>query len=325
MRRIDLQESFIRAMSDKISSKAELTDRIADILRIERESAYRRLAGKVNFSINEMGLLASQFGISVDRLLRKDDPDLLWIPFMLENPMQARSFDNLCDMMDLSLNVLEQMASHPCDSGHVYTSVPMEFFVFFPTLARFMFFKWGHHFVGTEEFNDFSNWKIPPRLTNIQERIVRCSNIKSTYYIWDMGLIMNMAWEIDYFSRMHIITPEEKNIIRLELKELLKNLERFLDGMFIPDIPLCPEMDFYVSLISLGFTVSSHASPNSHLVYFATPFSFSVIDDSRESYLKIRGWIDSLKNISTMLSRSGRVERKIFFDTQYKIIDQVLT
>jgi len=324
MKRIDLQESFISALLDRASSKSELANHIADVLHIERESAYRRLVGRVNFSINEMAVLSKQFGISLDQLFRKDDPDLLWIPFMVENPMQVRSFDDLCDKIDLSLNAMEQMTSRPCDAGHVYTSIPLEFYVFFPTVARFMFFKWGHYFVGTPEFDNFSEWEIPPRLANIQERVKQCCNFKSCYYIWDMGLITNMAWEIDYFSRMHIITLEEKNAIRLELKVLLRDLERFLDGTFMPNIPLIPEMDFYVSSVGLGFTVISYASPDSYLSCFLTHFSFSMIDQSYESYVKIKKWIDSFKNISTMLSRTSRVERKMFFNKQYKIIDQIL-
>ena len=42
------------------------------------------------------------------------------------------------------------------------------------------------------------------------------------------------------------------------------------------------------------------------------------------NFNKIKEWINSLCHISTLLSRSGRIERRLFFNTQYRIIDEVL-
>lgn len=71
VKRINLHDEFIAALHEKVPKRSELVIRISDLLCIEKESASRRLNGRVSFSIREMGILASELGISIDGLLRK--------------------------------------------------------------------------------------------------------------------------------------------------------------------------------------------------------------------------------------------------------------
>ena len=60
------------------------------------------------------------------------------------------------------------------------------------------------------------------------------------------------------------------------------------------------------------------------MAFFQTNYSHCMIDNDLESFNKLKAWIDSFRHISTVLSRSGRTERRIFFDTQLKLIDLIL-
>lgn len=321
MKTPDLQDAFIDTLIAKEARRADLENRIADILGIEKEAAYRRLSGKVNFSIREMGILANEFGISLDRLLRSDQEQTM-MPFILESPAQKRSIEELCDVIDRDLEALRIINLSPAESGNIYSSLPLEFFTFFPMLTKFMFFKWGHYFVGTEEFNDFSSWELPERLAAVPGKIGECTNYSKLFYIWDSSLVWAIIWEMDSLYKMHVITAEEILAVKKELKDLLKNLEKFLSGTFTSDISFVSDMEFYVSTIHLGFSSSYYESAAAYGFSYRTNFSFAVSDNCYDTFKIVKDWIDSLKNMSTKLSQSGRIERKLFFETQYKIIDQ---
>ena len=109
-----------------------------------------------------------------------------------------------------------------------------------------------------------------------------------------------------------------------ELKLILSQLEKTLNGTRTPRIPLPSETDFLVSSINVGFSSSYFFSGKKHLALFQTNFFFSMIQDSEDNFNKIKEWINSLCHISTLLSRSGRIERRLFFNTQYRIIDEIL-
>lgn len=73
MRKKDLHDKFIEELHKRNSKRAELINQVSDILKLEKESVYRRMAGKVNFSIREMGILAKILNISLDSLLFQEE------------------------------------------------------------------------------------------------------------------------------------------------------------------------------------------------------------------------------------------------------------
>lgn len=163
-----------------------------------------------------------------------------------------------------------------------------------------------------------------PRLSAIGEKYHHVYNFQHVFYIWDSSLIWALSKEISNFYKTHIISEQEKEDIKNELKLILSQLEKTLNGTRTPRIPFPPETDFLVSSINVGFSSSYFFSGNKHLALFQTNFSFSMIQDSEDNFNKIKEWINSLCHISTLLSRSGRIERRLFFNTQYRIIDEVL-
>ena len=321
MDKLDLHEEFVKALSAKIPKRIDLQNYIADILKIERDSAYRRLTGKVNFSVREMGIIADGLHMSIDQL-RQKEYEYLWMPFMLEFPQKIRSMDILADMIDVNFKKMSDMSRDSlCEAGNVYNSLPLEFYAFSPVLTKFMFFKWGYYFVKSEEFYNFSSWELPKRLAAITDKFNAIYNFRDSFYVWDNSLIWTLVKEIDNFYRMSIITEEEKNAIKNELKELLSKIEQTLNGTFVPELPLLKDMSFYVSAMNIGFISCYYEGQDQHFAIFQTNFTFSIIDNSDKNFQQIKEWIKSFRNISTLLSHSGRIERRLFFDTQHKIID----
>lgn len=322
--REDLHDAFIGKLCKKVPRRADLVARISDILRLEKESVYRRIAGRVNFSVREMGILARELGLSLDSLLYRDK-EFQWLPFRLESPQQFRSMDSFYDMIEFNQKCIGEMTrDEPGETGNVYNSLPMEFFISSPLLTKFMFFKWGNYFVRSEEFNSFSRWEMPERVAAIAERCAGLYNFREAFYIWDSSLVWTLAREIDNFHRMGVITPEEKGAIKAELMNLLRRIEQALNGTYVSSVPFPAEMSFYVSSINVGFSSSYFAAGDRHFATLQTNFSFSKIENSEEDFLRIKEWIRSFCNISTLLSWSGRIERRQFFESQYKIVDSML-
>ena len=324
MKKRNLHDVFIEVLYRKEAKKVNLINQISDNLKLEKESVYRRMSGKVNFSVREIGILARAFNISLDSLLYKE-VELQWLPFVFESPSKLQSMDSLYDMIEFNLKQTEEINRHePGEAGNVYNILPPEFYIHHPLITKFMFFKWGNYFVQSEEFSNFSQWRVPYRLNQIIEKYNDVYKFRKVFYIWDHSLIWTLTKEIYNFYRMHIITTQEKDDIKSELKEILSKIEKSLNGTYIPFMPTPPEIAFYVSSMNMGFTSCYYVSGDKHLALFQTNFSFSMIDNSVESFEKIKEWIQSLCKISTLLSGCGRIERRLFFEKQYAIIDDIL-
>lgn len=320
----DLHDDFIDELYRKIPKRVDLINLLSDILRLEKESIYRRLARKVNFSIREMGILAKELNISIDRLLYREE-EHQWLPVVLEVPMKLHSMDSLCAMIEQNFKRIKYITlDAPGEMGNVYHTLPLEFFLHSPLMTKFMFFKWGNYFVQSEEFNHFSRWELPSRLSATIEKYIDIYNFRKVFYVWDNSLVWALSREIDNFHKMRIITTEEKDNIKNELHDILSKLEKTLNGTYTPDIPLPSEAAFYVSSMNIGFTSCYYVSADKHFALFQSNFSFSMIENSREDFSKVKEWIQSFCNFSTLFSKSGRFERRLFFNAQNKIIDDIL-
>lgn len=242
----------------------------------------------------------------------------------MEYPLKLQSINVLCDLLDTRTKFLSGFTKKTSEAGCIYNSLPIEFFVHYPTLMKFMLFKWGHYFVGTEEFNDFNRWRVPPKMAMVVERIKNKCIFDSIFYVWDRSLIWTLVGEIDNFCKMHVMDEENKTEIKKELKDLLSKLEQMLNGTYVPYMMMKSKISFYVSMMNFGFSCCYYASETQYSATFATNFSYSPIDSSRETFEQIKEWVKSLRNISTLLSDSGRIERRLFFEDQQKIVDELL-
>ncbi|MDL2314950.1 hypothetical protein LJC16_01685 [Bacteroidales bacterium OttesenSCG-928-C19] len=324
MSNIRLHKEFVKALQAKIPHKSELINIISDTLCIEKEPAARRLNEKVQFSVHEMGILAKKFGISLDSLLY-DDNKSYWVPLILESPLGAKSMDVLYDITDAWLNRMADIAQEPVEFGTVFNTLPIEFYMHHPYLMKFMFFKWGHYFVGTDEFNNFSQWQLPERMSNLKEKVESVlTACEHTLYIWDESLIWTFVNEINYFYKMNIINDEDLKNIKSDLKQQLMNLEKYTGGISTPE-KSSKNLSFYVSNMNLGVSAHYLFSEKKKLYNFKTNFTFVSSDNNNYGeHDEIKKWIHSFKNISVLISGSGPLERKLFFMKQHRIIDEFL-
>lgn len=322
MKTVDLHEEFIQVLYSRLHKK-DIVNTVAEVLRLEKDAAYRRLNGKVNFSVREIGIICTELNISLDGLMHKND-QFTWLPFILEHPVNVRSMDELFDVIDACFVQMSLINPQTGETGNIYSSLPMEFYLHSPVLTKFMLFKWGHYFVGTEEFNNYSEWKLPQRANGLFERLQAVYNFNKAYYILDDSLFRSLAKEIHYFHKIHVITTQEKKEIKYAFKDMLTKIEHCLNGTYRPTIEKLQQASFYGCSLPLGFTSNYFMSENMQSIAFHTNFSFCIVDDDKKTFNKLKNWVDSFRNISTLLSHSGRIERRLFFEEQHRLVDYIL-
>ena len=65
----NIQSAFLDQVKNRLSPNLSLPDELAEVLRISRNCAYRRIRGETLLSLNEVKLLCNQYGVSVDNIL----------------------------------------------------------------------------------------------------------------------------------------------------------------------------------------------------------------------------------------------------------------
>lgn len=323
MRQTELHEKFIYALAGRFNKRSTLVAQVSDILKIERDSANRRLSGKVQFSIREMGILARTLGISVDSLIYDDIPSCSEL-LIMENPgvpvlSAQKATEELTSYIHLWKKISEQSYS---ESGNVISSLPIHLLIHYPLLLRFVYFKWAHYIHSFKE--TFGAYQIPlsmrAQIELLKESLKR---INYTFYIWDHSFVLGIINDIRYFRNMGLLEQEELEGLQTELSGMLYKLESVLvadkDECAVPQ----SKVEHYVSSVDLEVSASYVWSEQYHHSFIFTFFMHSATFSDQSKCIKIRNWINSMKKVSTLISGSGEMSRTKFLKNQRFYIDSL--
>ena len=319
----DLNIEFINILQDQVPKRAELVRLIADTLRIEKESASRRLNGSVMFSVREVGILARHMHISLDRLISPDN-SYEWLPTIMKSSQEEKSIEWFYEFLQSSLKKVAFLASDDWEYGAVFNYLPVEIYMRYERLTKFMFFKWGHYFVGSGEFYDFDAWELPEAVKDMKSQCEKAyADISKVVYIWDDLLVWELTREIENFFSMGVISLEECEKLGEELLTLFQDVEVYAKHSAFEPYNHA-DLSLYVSNTPLGMNAWYQHSDRGALSMMWTNFMWSPITDNYQTSLSLKKWIMSLLKISSLVSGSGPRERRLFFMEQRKIVENML-
>lgn len=320
-KKFDLHKEFLKILHNLPGKRSELINEIANELSIERESAYRRLSGRVLFSASEIGLLVRRFNISLDDIT-KENPLYSTVSVMMSHPMtRHHSMDMLIRQMEVALDKVKKSVGEEGELYSVFDSLPIEFFLPYPNLCKFMFFKWGYYYIGTEEYYRYKDWVLPEKINTVGAGLLEvCKQYSKLLYIWDYPVIWNLVNDITFFHNIFVLSDEDVAAIKDDLRDLLINLERILKGgnnhSYMP-----VDLSVYFSTVNIGVTCLSHISNTECHSLFRNYFFQTETMNNPETAGRVRDWIQSMKMLSTCISESSERERRLFFKRQHKMLE----
>ncbi|MCD8166452.1 MAG: hypothetical protein LUE93_10235 [Bacteroides sp.] len=162
---------------------------------------------------------------------------------------------------------------------------------------------------------------IPERLIETVQRLsyyYRSAYV--AYYIWDKLTFYHLVKDITYFANVHLIAPEEVEMLKEELLVFLDDLEKLaISGEFIKG----KKVYMYVSNINFE---TSYVYINSSMHKSSRFKAFTITDISssdEETVQRMRMWMQSMKRTSTMISESGEMQRVRFFNLQWEYVNRL--
>lgn len=325
MRYSVLSNKFINALEQKINKRSHLVSFVSETLEIERESASRRLNKSVNFTIEEMGVLALKLGISLDGLLYSNGEHFHFPSFIMHSPMKLESINSLVLKIESDLESLSRIIlSEPAEYGAIFNYPPLEFLLQYNYLLKFTYFKWGYYYTSSSCFEDFSTWEIPQKLFVLRERLVNIiSKLEKAFYIWDNCVIWSFVNDIIYFASLGSLKKDDIKHIKAELHNMLYDFEDMLKNNSVWKGP--KEIDVYIADVNLGAGFSYLQSENYWCSSFYTYFVGAEFNSDYSTAIQLRNWMNSMKKVCTLISGSGVRERKNFFSQQHRIVDIIDT
>lgn len=321
MNKLVLNSLFLSALQEKVPKKSVLSNQISELLDMDKVSVYRRLRQDIKFTVDEVGILANHFNISIDFLLetsfdKKMRTQILEMPDL--SSTDGTTPESILSFVDFFTRLSEERDS---ELGAVLNSLPKTLLFSYHNLTRFLIFKWGHYTRNGKAFAEYNAVILPDSFLKMYKQMEdNFKRIKKVYYIWDDTIITNIIKDIKYFESMQKINPSEIEQLKGELFNLLKNMELFAsEGQFCGD----NIFELYISSINLEGTLICAYSENQRVTIMKMFGIQDIISYERNMSTKTKFFIEQIKKGAIMISSAAEKERTLFFRQQYEVLDQL--
>ena len=310
----------VEMLKNKIPKNISATEEIAFILGINYDAAYRRLNGKVGFSLKETVLLSKKFDISLNELFQVGEQNT-YIVKESEPVRTLHDFKNYLNRMNDELSVVAGRT----DSSLLLSALELPMFYYFdnPLLTRFKMFIWST-ILGTSKKTErinFKDFSISDELYESAKTINKAYSRTNITEMWSFGAINIVLQQLLYIYKMRQINSKEAIDVCNALLEVMKKIE-------IETINGGKSKDRKFELYSNDLVMLSNSVILKHKdkMVFAYPYSllklFKIYDQKacreQESFI-----LDQMLHATCITSASTR-EHANFFNLKYDKINQVI-
>ncbi len=309
---------IIKVIKQNLPNEMNLVDFFTEIIPMKKEAAYRRLRGEIPLTLVEVKQIASYLRLSLDKLLKIKEEGTYSSNIVRMNGNNL--IDAYCKTMEQVIVATKYMGLDPRAKTYAAIDVmPTSYAFKYPAISKFRFFKWAYQCRNTLSPLRMSEIRIPSKVRHIETTYMEAVKKIDTNHVWIRELFGPYINDVHYFSEMGLILRDEVKILREESFQLLEELEK--------DITVA-RTEFGGSL--LVYLANTYFDAN-YIYVEGNNFKASAINVFEINFLSsveeeicndTKDWIESLMRYSTLISRSGEIERVNFFNLQRRMMEK---
>ncbi len=314
-----VQIVFFKHIKSLLPPHLSLVDSVADALDISNDSAYRRIRGETQISMEELKNLCSTFKISLDQLLHLNSDSFIFTSTLINN-----SDYNYDKWLQSCLDIIKRVKTfEPHHMSYLAKEFPFFYYFLIPEIAAFKSFFFMKSILFYDDWknarfsvkDDYSHYhKVWEDLSNT------FATIPSTE-IWNVENITSTIHQIEFYVTTGVLKSLDDAICLLDkLLDLIDHIELQAEygiklsrgqksslvsgppyNMFINELIMGDNMQI-VQLGDKYFTYLNHSILNFMFTY----------DDKFNNYMKRT--LDVISQKSTPISRVNEKERLVFFN-----------
>ena len=312
-----LNSELLEAIKRAIPANTNLVKVIEAELKIGKEGVYRRIRGDVPFTFREVVALFLKFGMSLDRFFGITYNGKA--VFDLNHIYEPSVWEDYYNILSIDVEMFKEFNRHSAATLHLaYNILPVVFYSSLDVLWRFDLYRCLHQLKKEKRMMDFAEMVVPAQVVAMRDQLFASfSQVPHSSYILDRKVISSLIKEIHYFHQLRLISDEDKQSLKEELLTLLNEW-----GMIMAT-GKCKngnDVTFYLSNIDIEASYCSYECPQMNFSHLRI-YRIGVLNSSSQNVYKAqRGYLESLKRFSTLVTVSGELERRSFLETQRELI-----
>lgn len=194
------QTVLMSRIKDSLPSNLSLVDEMADLLKVSNDSAYRRMRGETQLSIEELAAICKHFKISFDSFINNSDDK--YVSFA--HHQLGTHINTFKEYLQSIKNDLGQIMRFPENSRQIqYAAEDIPVFQNFahPFLTAFKIFYWNKSILNAKGFEDrkFDTEHVDKELIQIAADIYDLYSRIDSIEIWSDDTVNSTLKQVEFY------------------------------------------------------------------------------------------------------------------------------
>lgn len=315
-----IQNHFIDKLREVLPPGIGLAEELSDVLGISLDSAYRRIRGETEISIDEVYKLSRQYTLSIDDVFSNQKDTVTFAYTKLTD--SEKNFETYLTRLN---NHLSRIATFDQKRIHyIAEEIPIFYSFFNEKLAEFKLFYWQRSVLNIEHYQHqkFSFGSIPPHLTKLAHSIYQTYLQIPSVEVWTVETVLTGLRQILFYFESGILTKELTLDLLSEYKQMISVVQQFAErGSKLPD-DKGDNYRLYNSEVVLGTNCIYAIMGDARYSYISFNTLNSLTTTNPEFCEETEHWVKNLERKSTLISGVAEKQRYQFFSKMYRSIDQ---
>lgn len=202
------QSRFFEMVRTRVPDNEMLVDILAELIDCSRDSAYRRIRGTTELSVNDMVKIAKHFNISLNEWVGQSDSSVIF-----QSNSFIESLEGFRNHLLKSYGELERIAQFPKHQLIMQAKdVPYYYQFRSKKLAAFKVFVWLKSMYQLDQLEglDFNVNSIPDDIIDLCLKIGEAYTKVNSIEIWNDDTMLSMVKELEYYYEAGLLNSKEE-------------------------------------------------------------------------------------------------------------------
>jgi hypothetical protein len=312
-----LQQELFQHIREILPSNLSLADKIAELLKVSPDGAYRRIRGEKSLSFQELQKLSSHFRISLDSMLKIDSRSSLFYG----NWIKADTF-NFREYLGGLLDQTEKLSL--AERKMIYYEARDFFpvhYLYFPELAAFKYFYWIKTILSHPDYAamSFEDHDLSEVMDELSPKIINAYNAIPTVELWSDEIVNATLHQITTYEKAGAFKDKETPArLYAQLETMLKHIndqaehgQKFAPGQE-PEAEN-PKFKLYFNEAYLGHNTLLTESDGLETVYINHGVLNMTMTNDREFCANTRNYFEHMIQRSVLINGVDEARRQRFF------------
>ncbi len=312
----NIQSAFLEQIRSRVPENISFADKLAELLNISRDSAYRRIRGETVLSLDEVKKLCDRFGVSLDALLSPSVNTSLFHHRALSTSYTLEQWLNSVGRNMAVVNGFNQREM-------IFAARDMFIFHYFrlPELSAFKMFFWLKTVIKDPTYANqlFHTDVIPKEILQAGNKLWKLYATVPSTEIWSDEAINETIKQIEFYHECRFFANKKQAI---QLCDRLIELLNLIKGDAAEGKKTGGEaFRLYENEILIADNTVLARMDKMRMVYINYN-TLNLLTTHQETFCdKAEKYLDNLIKNSTLISASAEKERNKFFNKMKERIE----